>query len=298
MRFLVAGSSGVIGSALKARLGGEGHEVRTLVRREQVHEHESRWDPRTGMVPAEPIEWADALVNLAGAPLTRVPWTTAYRRELRDSRVQATGCLAAAVRDSAAPPRVWVNGSAVGYYGDRPGEMLDESSEPGRGFLAGLVQEWEAATGPAASATRVVLARTGLVLARGGTLRPLLLVTRLGLAARMGAGRQYWPWVSLADEAGALVHLAARSDVTGPVNLVGPLPATSAHLTRELASRMRRPHLLRFPAWMLRAAFGDAADGLLLADQLVVPARLQADDYAFVDVSPTTALARTLRPPC
>jgi len=296
MRFLIAGSSGLIGTALARRLAGEGHEVRTLVRREPANERESRWDPRAGVVPAEPVAWADALVNLAGAPLTRLPWTAAYRGELLESRVRATATLAAAVRDSASPPRVWVNGSAVGYYGDRPGERLDEASAPGSGFLAGLVREWEAATAPAVPTTRVVLARTGLVLARGGALRPLTLATRLGLGSRIGPGRQHWPWVGLADEVGALVHLAARSDLSGPVNLVGPIPATSVDITRELASRLRRPHLFRLPAALLRAVLGAAADDLLLADQLVAPSRLLDDDYAFVDASPGTAIARIPRP--
>lgn len=279
MHVLVAGASGMIGSALVARLRAEGHTVATLVRRAPRGPDEHRWDPDAGHVPDEAVTAADALVNLAGAPIARLPWTEARRAAILGSRVATTTLLADAVVTSDDPPAVWVNGSAVGIYGDRPGERLTERSARGTGFLADVVEEWEAATSAAADVTRVVLARTGLVLGPGGAVAPLRLATSLGAGARVGSGRQSWPWISLEDEVGALVHLVTASQLAGPVNLVGPTPATSIDVTRGLARVLRRPHLLVLPAPVLRLVLGDAADDLLLADQAVDPARLLDDGF-------------------
>ncbi len=280
-RILISGASGLIGTRLVDRLREAGCEVRTLVRRESEGETEWRWQPERHVVPAEAIEWADVLIGLSGASLAKLPWTKGYRREILDSRLDTTRTLATAIRHSPEPPEAWVNASAVGYYGDRPGEELTEESGAGSGFLADVVRQWEAATAQAEKATRVVHARTGLVLAKGGALKPLMLATSLGAGAAIGPGTQHWPWIALEDEAAALAHLALRSVLSGPVNLASPQAATSEEVTRALAARMRRPHIFRLPAWLLKPVMGMAAQELLLADQRSVPGRLLEDGFAF-----------------
>lgn len=294
MRILISGASGLIGTELQRRAGLE-HEVRVLVRRDAVAPHEYRWDPDADVVPDAAIEWADAVVSLSGASLSRLPWTRRYRAEMRRSRIAGTGALARAIVRANRAPAAWVAGSAVGYYGDRPGELLTEASDAGRGFLTDLVTAWEAATGPAADRTRVVLARTGLVLARRGALKPLMVTTRVGLGATVGDGRQHWPWIGLDDEARALLHLATSSGLSGPVNLAGPEPATSKEITTAIARGMRRPHLLRLPRTALRTAMGVAADELLLADQRVRPQALAEDGFVFETPTAVAAVGRVTR---
>lgn len=281
MRILVAGASGFIGTALRRELEADGHEVRALVRRPARDATEYEWQPAEGRIPIVAVEWADGVVNLSGAYLGRVPWTRAYRREIYFSRVTATRTIARAIAAADDPPRVWVSGSATGYYGHRPGELLTEDSPAGEGFLAAVVSRWEAATARADDVTRVVHIRTGVVLADGGSLSPLLLATRLGAGATIGTGQQLWPWISLEDEVAAIVHLLTRSELSGPVNLTGPEPAPSAEITRLYARAMRRPHLLRVPDWLLRLVVGEPADEILLPDQRVVPTRLLADGFEF-----------------
>ena len=282
MHILIGGASGLIGTALRRRLDVGAHEVRTLVRRASTHPGEYFWEPERERVPADAIEWADAVVNLGGAPLARFPWTEARRRSILASRVHATRTLATAIRAAEHAPSVLLSGSAVGLYGNRPGERLDESATPGRGFLAHVVQRWEAAANPAVGVTRVVFARTGLVLADGGALAPIILAARLGAGTHLGDGRQHWPWIALGDEVAAIEHLVVASDVAGPVNLAGPEPATADAVTDAVSHALgKRSPVLRVPAWALRLGLGAAADDLLLADQLVVPAALEREGFAF-----------------
>ncbi|WP_460797067.1 TIGR01777 family oxidoreductase [Microbacterium sp. GXF0217] len=293
MRILLVGASGLIGSAT-ATLATPTHEVRTLVRRDPVDATERRWDPASGSAPADSIAWADAVISLSGASLSHLPWTARYRDEILQSRVDATSALARAIAASDSPPQAWISASAVGIYGDRPGSELDEDAGRGSGFLADVVSAWEEATRPAEARTRVVHARTGLVLAAGGALTPLMLTTRLGLGATVGDGRQHWPWIALEDEARALLHLATASSLAGAVNLVAPAPATAKDVTRALAHAMHRPHLFRLPAFALRAGMGTAAEELLLADQRAVPRRLLADGFAFRHTTADAAIAAAL----
>ncbi len=290
MRILLSGASGLIGSEIRRRAEGA-HEVRALVRRPSRSTDEYSWDPSAGILPAAAVEWADAVISLSGASLSKLPWTARYRDEIERSRVEATGTIARAVHDSPAPPSVWVSASAVGIYGDRPRETLTEASPRGTGFLADVVSAWEGATAAAAERTRVVHARTGLVLAGDGALKPLLLSTRLGLGATVGTGRQHWPWISLADEARAMLHLATASEQSGPVNLVGPNPATSKEVTTALARAMHRPHLLRLPRFALVLALRTAAEELLLADQRATPEVLLSDGFSFEDAAVAEAVA-------
>lgn len=293
---LIAGASGLIGREIVRRAAGA-HEVRRLVRRAPRADDEVRWDPDAGTIPHDAVEHADAIVSLSGASLSRLPWTARYRDEILRSRVRATATIAEAIARADAPPRAWVSASAVGIYGDRPGEVLDERSARGTGFLADVVEAWEGATAPAAERTRVVHSRTGIVLARDGALAPLMRTTALGLGAAIGDGSMHWPWIGLGDEARAILHLATASELSGPVDLVGPTPATSREVTTQLAAAMHRPHLLRLPRFALRAVMGLAAQELLLADQDVRPERLRADGFAFETPTLPDAMRAALRTP-
>lgn len=291
MRVLLAGSSGMIGGELRGQLATAGHDVRRLVRREPSSADEFRWDPVERSLDPTLLDWADAVINLSGSSLQQLPWTRATKRRILSSRLQATGTLTDGMRRAADPPAVFVSGSAVGYYGDRPGQELTEASSKGDGFLTDVVDTWEAAARLAPASTRVVLARTGVVIGRGGALTPLLPIAKAGLGGPLGSGRQHWPWVSLHDEAAALVHLL-DSALDGPVNLVGPTPATEAEVVKALARAVRRPYGLPVPAFALKLALQDAADELLLADQLVVPEKLLADGFVFRDPTVQDAMDR------
>lgn len=282
MRVIVGGASGMIGSGLVARLRERGDHVVRLVRREPVAD-EIRWDPASGVIDTEALAGADAVVNLSGASISRLPWTRAWRQEILSSRVTATTAIVQALhaldRDGRPVP-VLVSGSAVGYYGDRPGEELTEDAAPGGGFLADVVRAWEAAALEAPAGTRVALARTGVVIGPEGATAPIRTLARFGLAGPLGSGHQHWPWISLDDEIGALVHLL-DTEVAGPVNLVGPTPATAADIIRAVARDEHRPYWLPAPAFAVTAALRDAGRDLLLSDQRVRPTRLEETGYRF-----------------
>jgi uncharacterized protein (TIGR01777 family) len=226
VRVLVAGASGFIGSAVTSRLSEEGHEVLRLVRRRASAADEVSWSPASGIIDFTVMDRVDAVLNLSGASMTRLPWTRGYRDEILESRVAATRTLAEAMLKAASPPSVFLSGSAVGIYGDRPGELLTEHSHPGSGFLADVVGRWEAAAQLAPHETRTVLLRTGIIVGRGGAFKPIMRLTKAGASGRLGTGGQHWPWIALDDEVGAIMHLLHGS-MAGPVNLVGPTPATA-----------------------------------------------------------------------
>jgi uncharacterized protein (TIGR01777 family) len=277
VRVLVSGASGLIGTELRARLRERGDDIVQLVRRVTRAADEVRWDAAR-LDPAA-IDGVDAVINLSGATVGRIPWTPAYRRTLLDSRVRPTAALAEAIVAAASPPAVFVSGSAVGYYGDRPGEVLDESSERGTGFFPELVHAWEQASAIAGSATRVVNPRSSVVIARGGGMAPIRLLTMFGLGAGFSRGTQYWPWISLHDEVAALLHLVG-SRLSGGVIVAGPQAATSDEVTEAFARVMHRPHLLRVPGFAVKA-LGEAGSRLLLDDAHVVPARLRDDGFVW-----------------
>lgn len=279
-RVAVAGASGFIGTALTAALRERGDDVVPLVRRSPGPGDVS-WDPAAGTIDAVGLHGVDVIVNLAGAPIA-TRWTPQVKRELRDSRVTATRTLASYV--AAHPSIALINGSAVGIYGsDRGDEQLTEDSDPGSTFLAGVVRDWEQATAAASGAgARVALARTGIVVgAGGGAAAPLLPLARLGLGGPLGSGRQFWPLISLRDEVRALLHLI-DSDLSGPVNLVGPAPQPQRDFARALGARLHRPAALPTPGVALRVVMGEfAAD--ILGSQRVLPTRLLDDGFEFVD---------------
>lgn len=280
MRVMVAGASGFIGTELVRQLRENGDEVLTLVRRAPTAPDEVNWAPSAHMLDSNALEGVDAVVNLSGASLARLPWTPRYRREILSSRLQATRALTEAMQMATTPPKVFLSGSAVGIYGDRPGERLLESSARGAGFLSDVVEAWEAAAALAPAKTRTVTLRTGLVLGDGGSLAPIRALTRFGLGSRLGTGGDIWPWISLYDEAAAIRHLL-RSPLRGPVNLVGPTAATSDRITGYVARTLHRPYAFAVPEWAIGLGLQDAGHELLLSSQRVLPDRLLADGFEF-----------------
>lgn len=280
LRVLVSGASGLIGTELTRQLRGDGHEVLRLVRRQPQAPDEVNWAPTARILDSSLIDTVDAVINLSGAPLSRLPWTPGYKKRILASRVQSTQALAEAMSMAVQPPEVFLSASAVGIYGDRPGQRLTELSPRGPGFLGDVVEAWELAAQLRPVRTRLVTFRTGLVVGPGGALSPLLALTRLGLAARIGTGGDIWPWISLYDEAAAIRHLLT-STLSGPVNLVGPAPATSDRITARLASQLNRWYALTVPEWAIRLGLQDAGDALLLSSQNVLPEKLLADGFTF-----------------
>ena len=290
MTVLIAGASGLIGTELTHQLEAHGHTVRRLVRRAAAAPDEVSWEPESSTIDARALDGVDAVVNLTGASISRIPWTPSYKRTILKTRIDTTRTLAEAIVVAEKPPAVFVNGSAVGFYGTRPGETLDESSPKGEGFLADVVEAWELAASIAAPVTRVVTVRTGLVIAGdGGAFTPLALFTKLGLGARYGSGDQQWPWISLHDEAAAIHHLLT-SKLIGAVNLAGPSAATSEEATRALAEKLHRWHPWVIPAGVISVGAGEAGRALLLPDQLVTPKALLDDGFVFAHETVESAI--------
>lgn len=289
MHIVIGGASGFVGTELLHQLGESGHTVVRLVRREAQGPSESRWNPAAGEIDVSVVDGADAVINLSGASLARLPWTVGYRREMLSSRLEATSTLARAISAAATPPSTFLSGSAVGFYGDRPDEDLTEQSPKGEGFLADLVQQWEQAAQQVPSSTRVVLLRTGIVVGRGGAFTPLELLTKVGLGSKLGNGQARWPWISLHDEAAAIMHLLT-SELSGPVNLAGPTPATSDAITQRLAVALGRPRIWTIPAPIISTVLGAAGRDLLLPSQRVLPTRLVGDGFEFRDETVESAI--------
>ncbi|HWD02570.1 MAG TPA: TIGR01777 family oxidoreductase [Amycolatopsis sp.] len=291
MRVLIAGSGGLIGTALAARLRSAGHDVRRLVRRAARANDEHGWDPPSARIDDGAFEGVEAVVNLCGAPLLPGRWSAMRKQVLLDSRVEPTEVLAEAVAEHRVG--VLVNGSAVGFYGNTGSAVVDETSDAGQGFLAELCSAWEAATAPAVAAgARVVTVRTGLVLARSGglldVLRPLF---KLALGARLGNGRQFMPWIALDDEVGGIVHALDHETLSGPVNLTGPAPVTNAEFTRALGNAVHRPAPWWVPGIGMKLALGQAAEEMVLFGQRALPRRLEQTGYEFRHRTLESALA-------
>lgn len=280
-RVVVAGASGLIGSALVASLRGDGIAVTRLVRRAAIAPDEVEWLTDTAPLHPGVLAGADAVVGLNGASIGRFPWTAKYRNTLLWSRVTPTQALARAVRELGTDAPAFVSASAVGYYGSAPGRRVDETSPRGDTFLADLAGEWEASARAAGDEARVALLRTAPVIHRDGVLRPLILLTKLGVSGPIGPGTQVWPWISLDDHVRAMRHVIDHG-ITGPVNLTGPTRATSNDLGFALAVRLNRPFLVRAPVWAMKAVLGrDATEALLTTDADVAPAVLEASGFEF-----------------
>ncbi|MEU5944565.1 TIGR01777 family oxidoreductase [Micromonospora sp. NPDC047465] len=298
MRILMAGASGFLGTRLVDRLTADGHQVTRLVRRPPRAPDERQWDPSAAQLDPATVAEADAVVNLAGAGVGDRRWNDGYRQVIRSSRVDTTTALAITIAGlpDGDRPRVLLNSSAVGWYGNTGDRTVEEDAPAGEGFLADVCRVWEAATRPAEDAgVRVVRLRTGLPLHRdGGLLKPQLLPFKLGIAGRLGSGRQWLPWISLVDWLDAAVFLLARDDVAGPVNVVGPAPVTNADFTRELARQLRRPAIIPIPALALKVALGGFAHEALTSTR-VLPGVLTEAGFAFRHPDLAGALRAALR---
>jgi len=282
--YAVSGASGLIGSALAAALVSEGHTVRRLVRREAVPgSGEIYFDPIGGHIEAEKLEGLDALIHLAGENVAAGRWTAARKRRIRQSRLLGTRLIAETLAALKDPPPLLINASAIGFYGDRGDQLLDESSAAGDGFLASLCREWEKAAEPALRAgIRVVKLRIGVVLSSdGGALKKMLPPFKLGLGGRLGDGRQYVSWIALRDLVRAIIFILGRSGLEGVVNGVAPSPVRNSELTAVLARLLGRPALLPAPAALLRLALGEMAGGMILASGRVLPNKLLSGGFSF-----------------
>lgn len=275
----ITGASGLIGSALSARLRSHGAEVVHLVRREPSDDlpervREVRWNPREGALDADDLRDVDAVVNLAGAGIGDRRWTASYQEEIRHSRVAGTDTLVRVLAQLDPLPRL-LSGSAIGFYGDRGDEVLTEASSSGDGFLADVCRQWEAATAPLeAAGASVAHLRTGIVLSRnGGAMARLLPLARFGLAGPLGRGTQYWSWITLHDVVGALDFLLSRPEVTGPVNICGPTPTPQREVVDHLGDHLHRPTVLPAPTPALRLALGKMASDIL-SSQRALPEAL------------------------
>lgn len=296
MKIVLTGASGLIGSALKARLRTDGHELRVLVRRPPTGAEEVRWDPAAASLDPAHLVGTDAVINLSGAGVGDHRWTPTYKQAILDSRLQPTRLLATTIHElgSDAPPAL-LSASAVGYYGDTRDHVVDETAALGSGFLADVCRQWEGATAAAEGTTRVVHLRTGLVLSgAGGLLARLRRVVDLGAGGPLGSGRQYQPWISIDDEVGGIRHALEHAEVNGPVNLTGPSPVTNAELTKVLAAAVHRPTSIPVPAFALKTVLGAMGEELLLYGQRAVPARLEATGYRFRHGTLADALSAAL----
>jgi uncharacterized protein len=281
----VTGASGMVGRALTHFLTTGGHTVLPVVRRrEGAPEGAIPWNPRTGEIDAEALASADAVVHLAGASIAGGRWTDDRKKLILESRVQGTDLLARTLASLGSfGPRVLVSASAIGYYGNRGDERLDEEATPGGGFLADVVKAWEAATAPAARAgIRVVRLRTGVVISpAGGALGQMLLPFKMGVGGRLGSGRQYFSWVDLDDVVAAFLHAIYDPTLQGPVNATAPNPVTNAAFTDALGRVLGRPTVLPVPAFAVKAAFGQLGEEALLWGQRVLPAKLERSGFRF-----------------
>lgn len=285
MNILISGASGLVGTVLVPALLAAGHKPRRLVRDQQIAAPDDvLWNPKNGEIDQAAVEQADAIVNLAGQNIAGGRWTAARKAAILNSRVDGTQTIARAIAKAPSRPRALVNASAVGYYGNRGDEVLDENSAPGSGdSLSDVCRQWEAAARPAADAgIRVALLRFGIILSgQGGALKKMLLPFKLGLGGKIGRGRQYMSWVAIDDVVGAIVHCLETANLQGPVNVVAPRPETNSVFTKTLGHVLHRPTLFPMPALAARAAFGQMADELLLASQRVRPAKLLSANYVF-----------------
>lgn len=298
MKVLIAGSSGLVGKAVTHSLAKKGTAVTHLVRTTpDPAKHEVEWHPDKGQLDAAAVEGFDAVINLGGESVAEGRWTEEKKKRIRDSRTQGTRLLSETMARLSAPPKVFLCASATGIYGDRGGEIVDESSPAGKGFLADVCGEWEEATQAATNAgVRVVNLRFGPIFSsEGGMLAKLLPPFRMGVGGKIGSGEQYMSWVAMDDVVGVINFALERDAVRGPLNVVTPNAATNAEFTKALGKVLSRPTFFMVPAFAARLAFGEMADEMLLASQRVAPRRLTEAGYAFQYPELEGALRHVLR---
>jgi uncharacterized protein (TIGR01777 family) len=295
MRIAITGSSGLIGSALIRSLAADGHTAVPVVRGGGVP-GSIRWDIDSGEIDAAGLEGLDGVVHLAGEGIGDKRWTDEQKQRILESRTKGTALLVGALSSLDAKPPVLVSGSAIGYYGDRGDEQLTEASGPGTGFLSDLCQAWEGAAAPAeAAGIRVATIRTGIVLAaHGGALERLAKLTRFGVLGKLGSGKQWMSWISLADEVGAIRFLLER-EVAGPVNLTAPAPVTNAVFTKAIGRVLKRPTFMPIPRFGPSLVIGpELAQALLYDGQRVLPDALMEAGYEFRHTDLETTLAELI----
>ena len=295
MKIVISGASGLIGTQLVAKLSSSGHEVIRLVRR-SPKSGEIQWNPKSGTLDAAALEGTDAVIHLSGAGIGDKRWSAAYRKEILDSRTDTTALLAKTIASLSRKPSVFLSGSAIGIYGARNDEQLTEVSTHGTGFLADVCEQWEAAAKPAVDAgVRTVYLRTGIVLSpKGGALKKLLPLFKLGVGGKFSNGKQWQSWISIDDEIGAIEYLLT-ANVSGAVNLTAPNPVTNAEFTKVLASVLKRPAIVPVPTFAPKILLGgELADALLFTGQRVIPAALNASGYTFKHTTLESALRSLL----
>ena len=295
MKIVISGASGLIGTQLVAKLSGSGHEVIRLVRR-SPKSGEIQWNPKSGTLDAAALEGTDAVIHLSGAGIGDKRWSDGYRKEILVSRTDTTALLAKTIASLSRKPSVFLSGSAIGIYGARNDEQLTEVSTHGTGFLAEVCEQWEAAAKPAVDAgVRTVYLRTGIVLSpKGGALKKLLPLFKLGVGGKFGNGKQWQSWISIDDEIGAIEYLLT-ANVSGAVNLTAPNPVTNAEFTKVLASVLKRPAIVPVPTFAPKLLLGgELADALLFTGQRVIPAALNASGYTFKHPTLESALRSLL----
>ncbi len=291
MKILISGANGLIGSLLCAELKNDGYEVVALTRN-PTNETDVRWDITAGEIEAEKLTDIDAVIHLAGEGIAEKRWSDAQKKKIRSSRVDGTRLLCEALASLDSKPKALICASAIGFYGDRGDERLNEENDPGSGFLPEVCQEWEAACDPAREAgIRVVNVRIGVVLSpRGGALQKMLTPFKLGVGGIVGSGKQYWSWVSIDDVSGVIQFALKEQSLSGPLLCVAPQPVTNREFTRTLGSVLGRPTIFPMPAFAARLALGKMADDLLLASVRAEPDRLKNAGYQFRHPELKTAL--------
>jgi uncharacterized protein (TIGR01777 family) len=297
MRILITGSHGLVGKALISELNKDKHEIVSLVRHASAGASEIEWHPNQGSIASERVSGFDVVVHLAGESIASGRWTDEKKRKIRESRVRGTTLLSQSLARCTKPPAVFISASAIGYYGNRADELLDEKSAPGNDFLAEVCVAWERSTGEAeARGVRTVHARFGIILDQeGGALAKMLTPFRMGVGGRIGDGKQWMSWIALVDVIQGLKFVIEHASITRPVNFVAPNPVTNSEFTKSLGDALSRPTLFPMPSFAARLAFGEMADALLLSSAKVEPKRLQESGYRFEFENLQPALAAILK---
>lgn len=294
LRIAVIGGTGLIGSALIPFLRCAGHRVHIVTRHKPNHPTDIFWDPGQGMPNSEQLENFDAIVNLAGENIGSGRWSAARKERLRTSRIDTTHQLVQACSKLSHPPKVLINASAIGYYGDRGDELLDEDSSKGKGFLSDICEAWEK-TATQLTTSRVACVRFGMVLSpKGGALKQMLTPFRLGVGGKIGSGQQYYSWIGIDDAIYQLYNVMMDQRLSGPINIVSPQPVSNEEFTRVLGKVLGRPTLLTVPAKIIRVMFGEMGDALLLSSTKVLPKKLASQLYPFAYADLETCLRHML----
>jgi uncharacterized protein len=280
VKVLISGASGLIGTELTKQLRALGHEPIHLVRREKRADHEVSWNPMTGEIEPDIMESVDAVVNLAGATTSKIPWTKKYAQTLVDSRIRSTRLLVDSINQAKKPPKVFLSGSAEGFYGNGGENLLTEESPLGEGFMAQLSNDWEQEAKK--SKVRTVLIRTSLTMSKNAiALKLIKLMISVLFVKSLGNGKQWWAWITVQDHARAMIHLINDESASGPFNFAAPEPATCEQIFKALGKELSRPNLIRIPAWAMRLTAGAAADQILLTSHKMSAQKLLSKGFEF-----------------